>query len=364
MTDPTISHLRVDGATLHYEVRGRGPLLLLIPGGTGGAASFDGVADGLAADYTVATYDPRGLSRSPLDDPEARQRVEQHADDAFRLLELLSPDAPARVAGCSSGAIVALHLLATHPERIERVVAHEPPVVEVLPDAAVHRALLARVQDTFRRDGLMPAAAEFAAGLRRPDAAPAEPPASTELRPQAPAQTEQPPQTAVQAEQPSQAPAQADPPSQVPTQAEQPPQAPAQAEQPAQVPVSAEQPAQVPVSAEQPTQVPVQAELSPQAAARVERTMADMPYFLGRIVPSFMAYVPDQDRLKALSDRLVLAGGTDSRGELPYRPAAFLAERFGTELVHFPGGHTGLSTHPTEFGELLRKVLSDQFAEP
>ncbi|WP_255706351.1 hypothetical protein [Microtetraspora sp. AC03309] len=25
MTSPTIDHLRVDGATLHYEVRGRGP---------------------------------------------------------------------------------------------------------------------------------------------------------------------------------------------------------------------------------------------------------------------------------------------------------------------------------------------------
>ncbi|WP_182904035.1 alpha/beta fold hydrolase [Microbispora sp. H10830] len=278
MTSPAIGHLRVDGATLRYEVRGKGPLLLLIPGGTGGAASFDGVADALAADYTVASYDPRGLSRSPLDDPEAPQRVEQHADDAVRLLELLSPDAPARVAACSSGAIVALHLLTTHPERIERVVAHEPPLVEVLPDAAEHRALLARVQDTFRREGLMPAAAVFAAGLRRPGADPVDVKAVTEL--------------------------------------------------------------------------------PPQAAARAERTMADMPYFLGRIVPSFMAYTPDVDRLEALSDRLVLAAGADSQGELPYRPAAFLAERFGTELVHFPGGHTGLTTHPAEFGELLRKVLS------
>lgn len=278
MTSPTTGRLRVDGATLNYEVRGRGPLLLLIPGGAGGAASFDGVADDLAADYTVATYDPRGLSRSPLDDPNAQQQVAQHADDAFRLLELLSPGAPARVVGCSSGAIVALHLLATHPERIERVVAHEPPVVEVLPDAAEHRALLARVQDTFHRDGLMPAAAVFAAGLRRPGADPVDAQAATEL--------------------------------------------------------------------------------PPQVTARAERTMADMPYFIGRIVPSFMAYAPDVERLKALSDRLVLAGGADSRGELPYRPAAFLAERFGTELIHFPGGHTGLSTHPAEFGELLRKVLS------
>ncbi|MBN6056895.1 alpha/beta hydrolase [Nonomuraea sp. RK-328] len=291
MTGPTIGNLRVDGATLHYEVRGQGPLLLLIPGGTGGAAAFDGVADDLAGEYTVVAYDPRGFSRSPLDDPEAPQRVEQHADDAFRLLELLSPDAPARVAGCSSGAIVALHLLTARPERIARVVAHEPPAVEVLPDAAEHRALLASVQDTFRREGLMPAAAVFAAGLRRPGT---EPGAESAAGPAAPPADSQ---AAI-------------------------------------------------------------AELPPEARARVERTMADMPYFLGRIVPSFMAYTPDVDRLEALSDRLVLAGGEDSHGELPYRPAAFLAERFGTELVHFPGGHTGLSTHPAEFGALLRKVLT------
>ncbi|GGO06711.1 hypothetical protein GCM10010116_13360 [Microbispora rosea subsp. aerata] len=98
------------------------------------------------------------------------------------------------------------------------------------------------------------------------------------------------------------------------------------------------------------------AALPPGAAARAERTMADMPYFLGRIVPSFMAYRPDVDRLRALSDRLVLAAGTDSRGELPYRPAAFLAERFGMRLVHFPGGHTGFTTHPAEFGKTLRAV--------
>lgn len=92
MTTPTTGSLRVNGATLHYEARGQGPLLLLIPGGTGGAASFDGVVDGLAAEYTVATYDPRGMSRSALDDPDAEQRVAEHADDAFRLLHLLSPD--------------------------------------------------------------------------------------------------------------------------------------------------------------------------------------------------------------------------------------------------------------------------------
>ncbi|MFI9239944.1 alpha/beta fold hydrolase [Streptomyces sp. NPDC053079] len=277
MTDPTTGSLRVNGATLHYEVRGQGPLLLLIPGGSGGAAAFDGIADDLAAEYTVATYDPRGMSRSTLDDPEAEQRVAEHADDALRILDLLSPGEPARVFGSSSGAIAAVHLLTAHPERVERLVAHEPPLVEVLPDAPEHRALVARVQETFRAEGLMPAMAVFAAGMKKKGDDTAEPKAELKL--------------------------------------------------------------------------------PPQAAARAERTMANLPYFVGRIVPSFMSYAPDLHRLEALSDRLVLACGQDSRGELPYRPAALLAERLGTELLHFPGGHTGLTTHPAEFGELLRKAF-------
>ncbi|MEV0438693.1 alpha/beta hydrolase [Streptomyces spectabilis] len=277
MTGPTTGSLRVNGATLHYEVRGRGPLLLLIPGGAGGAAAFDGVADGLAADCTVATYDPRGISRSTLDDPDAEQRVAQHADDAYRILELLSPDEPARVFGSSSGAIAAVHLLSTHPDRVARLVAHEPPLVEVLPDAADHRALVARVQEAFHAEGLMAAMTVFAAGLTRGGSAP------------------------------------------------------------------------VPQAAPR---------LPPQAAARAERTMADLPYFVTRIVPPFMSHTPDVDRLRAVSDRLVLAGGQDSRGELAYRPAALLAERLGTEMLHFPGGHTGLTTHPEEFAELLRETFS------
>ncbi|MEU6872792.1 alpha/beta hydrolase [Streptomyces sp. NPDC046751] len=276
MTAPTTGGLRVNGATLHYEVRGHGPLLLLIPGGTGGAASFDDIADDLATAYTVATYDPRGMSRSTLDDPEAEQSVAEHADDAFRMLELLSPGEPARVFGASSGAIAALHLLTAHPERVERVVVHEPPAVMVLPDAAAHRELIARVQETFRTQGLMPAMAVFAEGLKK-DGDTDEPKAEIEL--------------------------------------------------------------------------------PPQAAARAERTIANLPYFVGRIVPSFMSYTPDMDRLEALSDQLVLAGGQESSGELAYRPAALLAVRLGTQLLHFPGGHIGLTTHPAQFGELLRKAF-------
>ncbi len=53
----------------------------------------------------------------------------------------------------------------------------------------------------------------------------------------------------------------------------------------------------------------------------------------------------------------MLIGGEDSRGELPYHTAAFPAERLGTELPHFPGGHTGPTTYPAAFVKPMAKAL-------
>ncbi|UZJ32732.1 alpha/beta fold hydrolase [Streptomyces endophytica] len=170
MNEPTTGTLDVPGATLHYERRGRGPVLLLIPGGAADAGLYAAMTGDLAARYTVVSYDPRGLSRSRLDGPVTDQRVEVWSDDAHRLLELLSPHEEASVLGSSSGAIVALDLLARHPERLHRVVAHEPPLLELLPDPAPHRALFADVRETFRTQGVGAAMARFSEGLGgRPD---------------------------------------------------------------------------------------------------------------------------------------------------------------------------------------------------
>lgn len=165
MHSPTTGTLAVPGATLHYERRGSGPVLLLIPGGAADAGVYEGMAPHLAAHYTVVSYDPRGLSRSPLEEPPSDQQVEVWSDDAHRLLSLISPRGDASVFGSSSGAIVALDLLARHPERLRRVVAHEPPLVELLDDPAPHRALFAEVRETFRAQGPGPAMARFSEGL-------------------------------------------------------------------------------------------------------------------------------------------------------------------------------------------------------
>ncbi|MER5367257.1 alpha/beta hydrolase [Streptomyces sp. NPDC002722] len=162
--------LKVPGATLYYEVRGQGPLLLLMPGGSGDAGLYDRMAARLADRWTVAAFDPRGYSRSVLDGAPEEQRVAVQSEDAHRLIELLSPDGgPVAVFGSSSSAIVALDLLSRHPERLHRVVAHEPPLVELLPDPERGRKLFAAVRDSFRDGGVAAALATMTEGLTDPD---------------------------------------------------------------------------------------------------------------------------------------------------------------------------------------------------
>ncbi|NKY87336.1 alpha/beta hydrolase [Nocardia veterana] len=156
--------LPVPGATIYYEVRGDGPLLLLIPGGGGDAGVFDELVQVLASSFTVTAFDPRGYSRSLLDNGPEDQHVAVQADDAARLLAHLT-DEPAVVLGTSSGAIVGLDLLARYPDRVRALVAHEPPCFAVLPDAAEHRAMVEEVYALLHSEGAAAAGARFLAGI-------------------------------------------------------------------------------------------------------------------------------------------------------------------------------------------------------
>jgi len=155
--------LKVPGARIYYEVRGSGPLLLMIPGGPADAGVFADLAALLADRYTVVPYDPRGNSRSVLDGPPEDQRMDVHGDDAATLLAQLSGQ-PAYVLGSSGGAQIGLNLAARYPERVHTLIAHEPPCLELLPDAAVQRAFLEGVYETYHTDGVGPAMQKFEAG--------------------------------------------------------------------------------------------------------------------------------------------------------------------------------------------------------
>ncbi|GAA1283668.1 putative hydrolase YraK [Planotetraspora silvatica] len=164
MPPSTTNTLEVPGARLHYEVRGHGPALLMIPGSNGDAELFDAVADLLAGRHTVISYDRRGFSRSTLDGPQPAGWSETHADDARRLLEAVA-GGPSQVFGSSAGAVVGLALMSRSPDLVTRLIAHEPPLAEVLPDAADWRRFFANVYDTYLRDGTAPAMRSFMAGI-------------------------------------------------------------------------------------------------------------------------------------------------------------------------------------------------------
>ena len=144
--------LGVPGASLHYEVRGSGPVLAVI-GSPMSAAEFTPVADALAAHYTVVTYDPRGIARSRVDDPEQDSEPDLRADDVAAVLDAVGADS-ADVFGSSGGAVTGLALVTRHPGRVRTLVAHEPPLLELLPDAAAQRAKTEEIIGTFRRHGL------------------------------------------------------------------------------------------------------------------------------------------------------------------------------------------------------------------
>jgi pimeloyl-ACP methyl ester carboxylesterase len=156
--------LQVPGASLYYEVRGSGPVLLMIPGGPMDADGFAALADLMADQYTVVTYDCRGNSRSPMDGSWEDLTVGLFADDANRLLDALSPGS-AYVLGSSGGATYGLDLVARYPGRVRTLVAHEPPVSELLPDAARYHALNLEIGETFRSQGVAAALQKFVAGV-------------------------------------------------------------------------------------------------------------------------------------------------------------------------------------------------------
>jgi clorobiocin biosynthesis protein CloN7 len=91
--------------------------------------------------------------------------------------------------------------------------------------------------------------------------------------------------------------------------------------------------------------------LSAEAVATSER-------FFGHGLLPIALYPPDFTALRAASTRVMVAGGTTSKGEFAQRTAVELAQRLGTPLIDFPGGHAGFVSESKEFAVLLRRCLA------
>ncbi|MEU0412781.1 alpha/beta hydrolase [Streptomyces griseorubiginosus] len=254
---------------LYYDITGDGPVLLIIPGGAGHPMGLDAMTDVLSAHFTVVTYDPLGLAHGRLGEPVTDQRVQDWSDGARRVLDAtLTADGSAYVLGTSAGAVVALDLLARHPERLRHVVAHEPPCVGVLEDGARQQGRFAEICDVYRAKGLAAAGALMTAVLEEREAG------------------------------------------------------------------------------ELPEGRPL---------PREEELLSPMALSLAHVLRPFTSHVPEAGPSQV---RLTVGAGADSRGQLLYRTAEFLAKERQAGLVEFPGGHLGILQHPVEFaGRLTRTLL-------
>ncbi len=165
MTEPESRSLEVPGAVLTYDLRhparaGGSPTLLMI-GSPMGAAGF-GTLSSYLTDRTVVTYDPRGVERSRLvGDPDPATPT-SHAEDLHRLATALG-DGPLEVFASSGAAVNALAWVADHPNDVATLVAHEPPIAGVLPDAEVMIAAMQANHDLYMAKGWGAAMAYFVA---------------------------------------------------------------------------------------------------------------------------------------------------------------------------------------------------------
>ena len=138
---------------LYWEARGAGAPVLLIAGSPGDGGQFETVAQCLAANHLVITYDRRGTSRSAHLPQYDATSVAEQADDAANLLSAIGVDR-AVAFGTSNGAAVALELALRHPRRLAGVMLHEMPLLSVLREPEpVAAAIGSLIGEAMQRGG-------------------------------------------------------------------------------------------------------------------------------------------------------------------------------------------------------------------
>ena len=153
----TTTHvLHTAEADIAYDIHGplptadgRPPLLMI--GQPMDASGFSTLAS-YFPDRTVVTYDPRGLGRSARKDGRVDHSPTVQANDVHAVIEALGAG-PVEMFASSGGAVTALALVAAHPDDVTTLVAHEPPLMGVLPDAAAAERARAGVRDAYEAKG-------------------------------------------------------------------------------------------------------------------------------------------------------------------------------------------------------------------
>jgi pimeloyl-ACP methyl ester carboxylesterase len=163
----TTTHvLETPEVDLAYDVHGTLPTddgrpALLMIGQPMPASGFSTLAS-YFPDRTVVTYDPRGTGRSTRRDGRVDNDPTVQAGDVHALILALGVG-PVEMFASSGGAVTALALVAAHPEDVSVLVAHEPPLIEALPDAAAAARAQAATRDAYEAGGSNAGMAAFIA---------------------------------------------------------------------------------------------------------------------------------------------------------------------------------------------------------
>lgn len=148
--------LELADVDLVYDVHGPLPTadgrpVIVMIGQPMTARGFDALAANLA-DRTVVSYDPRGLGRSVRKDGRTDHDPQVQAGDVHALIASLGAG-PVEMFASSGGAVTALALVSAYPADVTTLVAHEPPIIPIMPDADAAERARAAVTAVYRERG-------------------------------------------------------------------------------------------------------------------------------------------------------------------------------------------------------------------
>ena len=123
---------QVNNIKLHYlDHPGDGPTLILLPGLTANAHSFDGLIQaGLSPRFRVLALDLRGRGLS--DKPATGYSMDEHAQDVIALMDSLDIH-QAVICGHSFGGLLTMFIAGHYPERVTKIVMIDAAALMVNP---------------------------------------------------------------------------------------------------------------------------------------------------------------------------------------------------------------------------------------
>ena len=123
----------INGAQLHYDVKGTGHPLLLVHAGVADSRMWEAQVDAFSKEYQVIRFDLRGFGRSNM--PSG---IFSNTEDTRALLDFLGIE-KTYLLGISFGGLIALDFTLAHPGYVEALVLGAPSVSGTNPSERIRQ---------------------------------------------------------------------------------------------------------------------------------------------------------------------------------------------------------------------------------